>query len=74
MGISYDFIELFTEYLRLSSTEKDTFKNSCSADAWVEFEKSAALARSVHKRNAHKLDYPHNINILPVLTPDDLEE
>merc|ERR1712232_979372 len=57
LGISYDFIELFTEYLSLNNEEKATFKDSCSDEAWKEFEANAVIARTTHKRNAHKLNW-----------------
>jgi len=67
LGISYDFVELFTEYLRLSAEEQEKIKSECSEEAWKEFEDSAKKAKDVHRRNSHKLDYPKNLNILPVL-------
>jgi len=70
LGISYDFIELFTEYLSLNNEEKATFKDSCSDEAWKEFEANAVIARTTHKRNAHKLNWPVNLNIMPTLKVD----
>merc|ERR1711982_45345 len=34
LGISYDFVELFTEYLRLSAEEQEKIKSECSEEAW----------------------------------------
>jgi len=48
--------------------EQQNFKTKCSKEAWNEFQQSAQIAKDVHKRNSHKLDYPHNINILPTLS------
>jgi len=65
LGFGYDFIELFTgEYLPKSDADKEAFKKSLSADALKEFETSAKMAETIHRRNQHKLNSPLNINVL----------
>jgi len=66
LGISYDFIELFTEYLGMDEEAQQNYKSQCCEEAWKEFEESAEKAKAVHRRNSHKLDYPLNLNILAV--------
>lgn len=56
MGITYDFVELYTGYyLNLSEDEKSEFIKNLSKEALVEFQDSENKAVSIHKRNAHKL-------------------
>lgn len=66
MGITYDFVELYTGYyLNLSEDEKSEFIKNLSKEALVEFQDSENKAVSIHKRNAHKLSPgPKIINCL----------
>lgn len=64
LGFTYDFVELFTEYLGLDPEKQKEIKAECSDEAWAEFEKCAEMAKKVHNRNKHKEKYPYNINIL----------
>ena len=63
LGFSYDFIELWTSYLDLNENDQKKIKESLSGDALKQFEEWSELAINIHKRNAHKLDSPKNINI-----------
>lgn len=66
MGISYDFVELYTGYyLQLNDSDKEITLNNLSEDAKKEFLDSEKKAVDIHRRNSHKLSPgPHNINIL----------
>lgn len=65
LGFTYDFIELYTgAYLKLGQEEQEVFRGSLSEEARATFDRSATLCTAVHRRNAHKLSSPHNINIL----------
>jgi len=64
LGFSYDFVELYTQYLTFDKITKEEFKNKCSKEAWDEFTKCGELAEATHRRNAHKLNRPLNIDIL----------
>ena len=63
MGFSYDFIELWTTFLEMDQYKQREIKNSLSNDALKQFEEWSKLAVAIHKRNAHKLDSPKNINV-----------
>ena len=55
MGISYDFVELFTgAFLPLSDADQAAFVASLSADAQAQFSAWGDKARSIHRRNSHK--------------------
>jgi len=65
LGFSYDFIELFTgAYLPLDEAARAAFIAGLSDDAQAQFERWSKACEAVHKRNAHKLNSPVNINIL----------
>jgi len=68
MGISYDFIELYIGYLRMTPEEQENMKNCCSEEAWQQFLHFEKIANDIHRRNAHKLNSPVNLNILPILS------
>lgn len=56
LGISYDFVELFTGYyLNLSSEEQNSFVDSLSEEANTEFIKDRNICEAIHQRNKHKL-------------------
>lgn len=57
MGISYDFVELYTGYyLNLSESERSEFKKVLEKECLLEFEENEKKAVSIHKRNEHKLN------------------
>jgi len=68
MGISYDFIELYTEYLAKSEEKQQEIRAACSEEGWAEFEVNTKIAQGIHRRNAHKINSPVNLNILPTLS------
>jgi len=55
---------LYTEYLKLGEAEKTEFTSSFSGDALAQFNTLGAKADDVHRRNAHKEDFPVNLNVL----------
>eukprot|EP00769_Ergobibamus_cyprinoides_P004507 gnl/Ergobibamus_cyprinoides/7.p2 GENE.gnl/Ergobibamus_cyprinoides/7~~gnl/Ergobibamus_cyprinoides/7.p2 ORF type:complete len:192 (+),score=56.10 gnl/Ergobibamus_cyprinoides/7:875-1450(+) len=59
LGFSYDFVELYTERL-LHNDEPDTW--GLSPEAMAQFRRFELLAHGVFVRNAHKAQYPLNIN------------
>src|SRR5690606_38363775 len=64
LGFSYDFVELFTEYLKFSDEQKQKFRSAVSDESWKWFEETGEKARAIHVRNAHKLHFPFNLNVL----------
>jgi len=67
LGFTYDFVELYTQYLMLKEGEKASFQSKCSPAAWKYFQETGNKADSIHRRNRHKLSFPVNLNILPTL-------
>jgi NAD+ synthase (glutamine-hydrolysing) len=61
LGFSYDFVELFTEYLEFSEEDKEKFKKSLSEEALQQFNSNGEKAQRVHLRNKHKEKYPLNL-------------
>ncbi|KAL0487918.1 NAD+ synthase NadE [Acrasis kona] len=61
LGFSYDFVELWTEYLEFSEDEKALFRASLSEEARKEFDSNGEKAATVHRRNKHKDVYPLNL-------------
>mmetsp|Transcript_107419 Transcript_107419/g.298761 ORF Transcript_107419/g.298761 Transcript_107419/m.298761 type:complete len:307 (+) Transcript_107419:26-946(+) len=65
LGFSYDFVELFTgHYLLLDDAGKAAFAADLGEEAAAQFEAWSKACVAVHKRNAHKLNSPANLNIL----------
>jgi NAD+ synthase (glutamine-hydrolysing) len=64
LGFNYDFIELYTEYLKFSEDEKRKFQERICKEAWNEFITIAEKANQIHKKNSHKAHFPLNLNIL----------
>ena len=55
MGVSYDFVELFTgAYLPLSDVEKAAWVASLDAAAQEQFHSWATKVETIHRRNSHK--------------------
>lgn len=67
--MTYDFIELYTEYLRKTPEVKAEWQNSCTPEGWQYFTETAKQAAWHHKRNKHKLNFPVNLNIIDVTLP-----
>ena len=65
LGVTYDFVELYTGwYLPLSSEEKETWLASLTEETKKEWDHCASICETVHRRNAHKLSGPKNLNVL----------
>jgi NAD+ synthetase len=70
-GASYDFVELYQNYLNLSQTEQDSLLASFNEDELAQFNGMAANLENLHRYNGHK--YQGNqtgspafhLNILP---------
>lgn len=62
--MSYDFVELYTEYLGLDEAAQTAMKATFTAEGLAYFEEKAGLADGVHRRNKHKANSPLNINIM----------
>jgi len=68
LGFSYDYIELYTEYLQLDEEGKKAFRGKCSDETWAHFNGITDEIDKVHNRNKHKLNFPVNLNILKTLS------
>lgn len=56
LGISYDFIELYTGlYLNLSDSGKIQFIDKLDSESKEQFDEFSCKAEHIHKRNKHKL-------------------
>jgi len=64
LGFTYDFIELYTEYLRFDTKSKDELMARLSADGKAQFKELSEKADTIHRRNRHKAHFPLNLNIL----------
>jgi NAD+ synthase (glutamine-hydrolysing) len=57
LGVSYDFVELFTGYyLKLLPDEKQKFIDSLPKNALTEFMENSSKCKTVHQKNKHKLN------------------
>lgn len=63
MGVCYDFVELYTEWLQLPQTERDQLLSNLSPESLIYFREKAGVVDSIHKRNKHKLVYPINLDV-----------
>lgn len=66
LGMSYDFVELYTEYLGLDEAAQTAMKAGFTPEGLAYFEEKGAAADQVHRRNRHKANSPLNINIMSV--------
>jgi len=64
LGFTYNFVELYTEYLQLSEPEKLEFTSQLAPESLEYFTTVAKTVDDVHRRNSHKLHFPVNLNIL----------
>jgi len=64
LGFSYDFVELYTEYLKLNQEAKDAFLAGLDEKALLFFTETARKADKVHHQNKHKLHFPVCLNLL----------
>jgi len=65
LGFSYDFVELYTEYLELSDEDKAKFQAGLSSDSWAYFTATGEKADAINRRNRHKLHFPVNLDLFP---------
>jgi NAD+ synthase (glutamine-hydrolysing) len=61
MGITYDFIELYTELLKLNETERSQLMQDLDIISLNEFKKNEVIAIDIHNKNKHKSHFPINI-------------
>lgn len=65
LGVSYDFVELFTGwFLPLGEEERRRFVEGLEEESREEWERCRAICENVHRRNSHKLNGPKNLNVL----------
>lgn len=65
LGVTYDFVELFTGwFLPLPEEQQEQFVTSLDEESRREWEECRAICEAVHRRNAHKLAGPKNLNVL----------
>lgn len=65
LGVSYDFVELYTGwYLKQSEEKQKAFVNSMDEETMKEWIHYRDICENVHRRNAHKLNGPMNLNVL----------
>jgi hypothetical protein len=63
MGVSYDFVELYTEWLQLPESQKSELLSKLSKESLAYFKDKAAKVETIHRRNRHKLVYPINLDV-----------
>lgn len=61
IGASYDFIELYTEYLKEDEKTQKSVVEGFSEEATKQFRELEDLVVSIHRRNKHKDNYPLNL-------------
>lgn len=65
LGVSYDFVELYTGwYLKQSEEDQKAFVESMDEETLKEWNHYKDICETVHRRNAHKLNGPMNLNVL----------
>ncbi|KAL0218689.1 hypothetical protein P9112_004342 [Eukaryota sp. TZLM1-RC] len=64
LGMPYDFIELLTEWMKLEDEERKEFICDLGDEAERQFFSMKNKADDIHRRNAHKVGFPVNLNIL----------
>jgi len=61
---TYDFVELYTEYLALSAEEQKELRDELSEEGLHYFLATGKKVDTIHQRNKHKLHFPVNLNLL----------
>lgn len=62
MGITYDFVELYTELLKLSFEEQEKYLQIIQEEGDMEkYEEMKNRAVKIHERNKHKVNFPVNL-------------
>ena len=65
LGVSYDFVELYTGwYLKQSEENQKAFVESMDEETLKEWNHYKDICETVHRRNAHKLNGPMNLTVL----------
>jgi len=64
LGFTYDFVELYTEYLALPEEEQKALRDSLSEEGLKYLLETGKKADQIHARNKHKLHFPVNLNLL----------
>jgi NAD+ synthase (glutamine-hydrolysing) len=61
LGMPYTFIEVFTEWMKMPEDEQEELLKDFSPEAKEQWDSMAEEARSIHRRNRHKLNFPVNL-------------
>ena len=61
LGITYDFIELYTEFLKSATEARRKVEKSFTGPDKEQWDALKSLAENTHKRNAHKSSFPVNL-------------
>lgn len=65
LGVTYDFVELYTGwFLKQSKEEQASFVEKMDKETLEEWEHLSSICEQVHRRNAHKLTGAVNLNVL----------
>ena len=65
LGVTYDFVELYTGwFLKQSVEDQVKFVGGLDPETKEEWEHCKTICETVHRRNAHKLSGPKNLNVL----------
>jgi len=65
MGVSYDFVELYTEWLQLPAQVQTQFLSTLSPESLAFWKDKSEKIDAIHRRNRHKLVYPLNLDVFP---------
>jgi len=65
MGVSYDFVELYTEWLQLPANEQKSIVDALSPESLAYWNEKSEKIDTIHRRNKHKLVYPLNLDVFP---------
>lgn len=61
MGFSYDFVEIYTTYIKMSPAEQAKFRSSLDSASQKYLDETGDKAKKIHDRNAHKASWPLNL-------------
>lgn len=61
MGFPYDFVEIYTTFLRYSADEQRRFLAALDGPSRAYFDTNSVKAKGIHDRNAHKASWPLNL-------------
>ncbi|EDR29421.1 NH(3)-dependent NAD(+) synthetase, putative [Entamoeba dispar SAW760] len=63
IGCSYQFIELYTEYLMMNETDKKSFISALDETSLKQFNEWSEIVQKIHKRNSHKKFLPKTLPV-----------